>query len=532
MQTATVQIPASVTSRRLRGQSRSFWLSLGAIMLVGLVIRCLMHQDRAWQGDEWGTILALKESYHHLLTHFGSWQTMNFYLAGLKGLSALPGDTNWILVAPGIVAGVWLVVLAAAIGLRLGGGMTALCAALLVATNPFLVTYSITIRSYIFLAAFSSAMLLCYLDWREHGRWRDGVLTGLCGGLALIFHLNATYTLAAIGVLALGWMMSSWRANPRGTLVRRMRLVVPCAVLVGLAAACYLPQMPDIAQFRGKWSHIPPTSLFFVPEVMARFFGSGWWAMPAVGMMLFAAWRSLRHRRPTEMLIVVIVVPVAAICVTGVSHYPHAYARFLVAVLPWMLILLADGLTIGSRSAAFGLLCLLMVGNAQGLMAQDRWFDGRPWHRVAVYIQDHAAGDARCVLIGPGVQGTALSVYGLEPSVSIVDVLKGRADDAAVELVLVDTQAVLPASAALGQLGEVRVVMVRGSVGEVAGKAVELLHEAAGGQVDARLAAVYAQLRELKRWQGDEAAAQHYTLLYEQSRALDHRVRNTPPQMR
>jgi hypothetical protein len=85
---------------------------------------------------------------------------MNFYLAALKCIHDRLGGVNWLLVAPGILAGCWLVYLTGAIARRLGGSTgVALSAAALAATNAYLVAFSVTIRVYIFLAAFTGLFI-------------------------------------------------------------------------------------------------------------------------------------------------------------------------------------------------------------------------------------------------------------------------------------------------------------------------------------------------------------------------------------
>src|SRR5262245_1338767 len=165
------------------------------LLLLAIVYGALgvwVHAGRSWQGDELGSYLAFRADYRHLLTYFGGWQTMNFYLAALKAIYSVRGGANWLLVLPGLAAGMLLVLIVAGIVRAVGGSRsTALIAALLTSVNPFLLEYGVTIRSYIFLATFSAAMVWALLRWKATGGWRDGVLCGVSGGLALLAHLNA-----------------------------------------------------------------------------------------------------------------------------------------------------------------------------------------------------------------------------------------------------------------------------------------------------------------------------------------------------
>jgi hypothetical protein len=448
---------------------------------------------------------------------------MNFYLAGLKALHEVGASTPWPLAAPGIVAGAALVWVAAALALYLGAGRAgALTAGVVVAVNPVLVAYGGTIRSYIFLALFSTATITALYRWRLHGRWRDGMLCGVCGALALLAHLNAVYTYVVTAVLAAGWTVSE--PGPWAVRARKLtRLAVPVlgmALLVGIA---YLPQLPDIARFRARWSDTPPIALTFVPTVVSRVFGAGYAVLPAVALLAYAAWRACRDRRDSQWMLLAVVLLVAAISLAGVSHYPWAYTRFLVAGIPWLIVLMADGVAVlTTHSRLVGGLAVGAVAAASlvGLTAERGTLHARPWQSIAQYLRHDAASNDRCLVLGDDIFQVPLKLYGAACDLDAVDILTAIPADRPVRLRVVVMPGKLDIAGETRRFGQVRVLELSGSPGSVAAALSQVLIDGARERVVDDFAHVYGQLAALARWSGPATDAEKYILLRERCRAL------------
>ena len=504
-----------ISSTTLRGQSARFRLALILICAMGLGIRIFLHAGRAWQGDEWGSIQALSDDYRSLLTHFGGWKTMNFYLAALKTIGGLTLQPNWILAAPSVLCGCWLIVLAATIALRLGGGARgALFAAGLVATNPFLVYHSVAIRSYIFLAAFSSAMLLYFLNWQITGRRRDGIACALLGALSLLMHLNGIYTVAAIGMLTLIWAVPRLARREADTWRRLAALGVPAVILLGSAAAAYIPQMPDIRKFRSLWSDTPPTSLTFLPKTASLFFGEGYLVLPAIGAILYAAWRVTRQRGPGQILLVAVMVPVAAVSLAGVSHYPHAYARFLIAVLPWLLILIADGLAAATsawgRAASIAVVLAVVAGGMQSHRAAYQDLHAAPWNRISAALKQRMEPADTCFVLGRPVYVAGLQAYGVSAKTGIADTLAALPQGQPCVVFLVDTARLLKGRPDVEHFGRLGLRRVTGMPRVIAQGICADLIVGAGGRIDADLVTPYLDIAQLLHWLGRPDQTQTY----------------------
>lgn len=507
------------------------WVPLLAVGVLHAVLCIYFHCDRSWWGDEWGTIIALRSSYHFLLTHFGEWISMNFYIAGLKMLHDGFDAENWLLVAPGIAAGVCLVELVAGIALRFEcRHEEAIAASLLTAVNPLLVRYSVTIRSYIFLAAFSAAMLLFLLDWRRSGRWRDGWLCAGATLLGLLAHLNAIYSVGAIVVLAVGWSVRRAIEGDSTWYRALTRLALPLGAATCLAVAAYWPQAADIARVRAQWSDTPPTPLGFLPQVFRSYFGRGLPSVVAVAAVLYAAWRVCHERRETQWLLLAVISLVAALSASGVSHFPWAYARFLIAGLPWLLILMVDGLFATSTSrlgyARAGVLLLAMVSLValtDARAEQHRY----PWQRIAAYVQE-TGGTANCALLGTPILEAALRAYGID-SKPVTSLLSAQPSERPVRMVLVDAESVVQSPSSVA-FGKAQVVTVEGPPAEIADRLVESILRGAAGRIDANLEPAYRTAVNLLRWRGRIEQAAAIEDLRRQCELQMDTVRMAPPQ--
>ena len=504
------------------------------LCLLSMLLSIWFQHGRSWDGDEWGSCLAFSESYHTLFTHFQGWETMNFYLAGLKLIHDQMGGGKWLLVLPGILTGGWLVWLVASLALRLHATKHAvLTAALLVSVNPFLVGYGVTIRAYIFLAAFSSAMMLCLFDWRQTGRWTQGALCGLSGALGLLAHLNAIYTFAAVSVLAVCWTTGRALRREPDWFVRFLRLGIPVIVLCGLAAAAYIPQGDDIMRFRSLWSDTPPTPVNYLPAVLVRFFGKGYLPLPALAALFYSAWRSSRDGRQTQWMLLAVIVPAASISLAGVSHFPWAYSRFLIAVLPWLVLLIADGLWPAAgrwQWMAWGAVVVLTVCSLVALKEWRDQFHGYPWDRVAQRARQAMAPNGGCVVIGKPVNREALLCYGVSSYQSLEEALSSVPADQSLRMVLVDTAGVFENESKAETSGLAHILILEDKPHALCDQLVKILVAGTGDRVSGDLAPVYEQLAALFRWAGRMEEASKYDHLYYRCLLRTPEAMNAPPQ--
>ena len=125
----------------LRQLSRKERVVLGAICLCyNWPCSAALQHGRVFLGDEIGTLRYLKESPSYILTHFGTWLSMNYFILVEKGVAWLCGATDWHLTLLPMTAAVAIIPLTASLALKFTGSTrTALIAASLAAFNYYLV---------------------------------------------------------------------------------------------------------------------------------------------------------------------------------------------------------------------------------------------------------------------------------------------------------------------------------------------------------------------------------------------------------
>jgi 4-amino-4-deoxy-L-arabinose transferase-like glycosyltransferase len=329
---------------RLRDLPNNTLLILATIITIGASLRICYQLDRPFTGDEVGTLLNTAQGFRFLLSRFGGWLTMNYYIILIKCIGAWTENNAWALVMPSLLAGVITIVLVAALCVRLSSNRTALLAAFFVSVNPYLVFHSVQIRSYMLLTAFSLGSLIYFYDWCNTSRWHNGIGCAACGALALLSHANAVYQLGFIGFLFIIWIgQNRIKILSLSYFRRTASFIVPMIVSLSLVGVAYLPLLKQMKYFRKMWTDIPPTGLDYLPFMFNLFFVKGFFVLPTLLLLAFGLWVASQHNHRLMLLALGIVLPISFASMLGVSHYPWAYARFFIPILPLMLVFIAEG---------------------------------------------------------------------------------------------------------------------------------------------------------------------------------------------
>jgi len=357
---------------------------------------------------------------------------------------------------------------------------------------------------------------------------------GIWGALALLSHTNAMYTYASAAVLALSWTVSSWRLGRKQALEGLGRLVLPVAFLSALAAVAYLPQLRDLEQIRAKWSDTPPIALTFLPAMFSNYFGAGFLTCPTLLMLIYAAWRACRNGRQSQWMLLAVMTAIGSISLAGVSHFPRTYARFLIATLPWLILVIADGCTtiaLNSRKAAGAALLLLVACSLVALNTDRQQMRMHPWQQIVHALRDDIAAGEQCLLVGPVGANTALHVYGVACHRNAAEALSGLPleDPTRLAIVLIpdEINVDLPSRA----YGTVRIITMAGRPREIAATLSRALIAGANDRVVGGLAEVYQQIGILLRWIGPQDTAAKYDRLARSCQMQADRFRELPPQL-
>ena len=414
----------------LRQLSRKERVVLGAICLCTLALLAALQHGRVFLGDEIGTLRYLKESPSYILTHFGTWLSMNYFILVEKGVAWLCGAADWRLTLLPIAAAVAIIPLTASLALKFTGSTrTALIAASLAAFNPYLVYWGPAIRAYSLLVALSLLAINEFFHWYQQRDWWSGVRCAAVVLLLLLAHLNGVYTVAFLVSIAsgrklfplVGLAAEGFSGNP-GLFGFRWAVV---AIIVGVA---YWRLLPDIAKVNKEWgTDTPPTSMGYIPQVFTTFMGVGYVALLSVLLLLAGSWSAIREKRGLLLLCVAIILAPILMSLQGVSVDTAAFARYLICSLPLLLILMAEGIDWLARSvwqrrtaiAAWGLTALIVVCWAPLVQAQflakKRW----PYARVAKFL--HTQMQKNDVIVAGWSIGFTLSQFFPEDRIMLPD---------------------------------------------------------------------------------------------------------------
>jgi hypothetical protein len=343
-------VPSDLGLKRLSRRER---LALGAVCLCTLALLAAIQYDRVFLGDEIGTLKCLKESPGYILTHFSTWLSMNYFILAEQGIARLCGAADWRLTLLPMAGAIAIIPLTASLALKLTGSTrTALIAAGLTAFNPYLVGFGPVIRAYSLLVAFSLLAISEFFNWVQYRNWRSGVRCALAVLLLLLTHLNGAYTVVFIILLLAGEAISSAWSGDRKFLWQARTLWLPLAVVAMIVGIAYWRLLPDIAKINREWgTDKPPTTMAYLPRVFTTYMGIGYTSILPGMLLLVGCWSAVREKRALLLLCGVIILIPVLMSLQGVSVPTPAYARYLIFLLPLLLILIAEGIDWLARHA-------------------------------------------------------------------------------------------------------------------------------------------------------------------------------------
>ncbi|HEV7734861.1 MAG TPA: glycosyltransferase family 39 protein [Candidatus Binatia bacterium] len=380
--------------RRLRDLSPGLKLALVVITFGGAGLRFWFQWGRPFTGDEVGTLYWMKRDYGFILSNFiDPWLSMNVFIAMTKALGTLSSWNPWVMNLPSLAAGVVVVPLVAAVGVRVASPSVALMAATLAAANPYLLFYAVQLRAYALLLVGVLVALIGFLDWQRTERTRDGVWCAAGMTLACVMHSNAIYFAAALAVLGVTW----WYRDPRPWRQRlgaARTLLGPLVVAAVVVVAIYLPVIGPMRAYSVRNAAVPPTTLAWVPYALREYFGAGFLVLPSLALAALGARAAAGVEPRLRAIVVAVVVPVIAASWVGLSAFPWAMARYLLVVLPPLLILVAAGVTTLPRRARAIALLVIVATWIPAIARLDADKRARPWARVGAHLaRTTRAGD-------------------------------------------------------------------------------------------------------------------------------------------
>lgn len=315
--------------------------SLVLITAIGAVIQILNAYHRPFVGDQIGTLINIEKSFSYLLTHFEGWLTMNYFIAFEKLVFLLCGNHPGYLVALPLLAGIAIIPLTGFLALRFSNTKVALIAATLVAANPYLIHYSSIIRSYSLLTMFSLVVIIMFFRWYFSRTLKDGILVSGACYLLLLSHLNGAYVIAYILIICGIDFLTRLTKKQKPEMVT---FIVPMIVVFICTVASYYSMYPEIVRWGIIWHDNPPTSISYIPFVFGKYFSGNYYGWLTAFLLIVSFFISYKENKATFILLPCIIIPIIFISIQGVAHFPWAYARFLIFVIPILIIFLAESI--------------------------------------------------------------------------------------------------------------------------------------------------------------------------------------------
>ena len=383
---------------RKQSFSRTEIFYLLLLIVGGTITRFFYHYNRPFVGDEVATLIQIKKSAVYILTHFEAWLTMNYFILSEKFLLKIAFGNQLSLIILPEIAGIATIPLTATLTKMFASKKTALVAAALVAFNPYLISYSGIIRSYSLLAAISLLTIILFFNWYSNRTYKNGIYLALACYVLMLSHLNGAYTLAFIFSLAgieLFYVLIKRGKN------NLLTLLIPVSVSMAITIISYIALAKAISLWGIPWHDVPPTSISYVFFAFSSYFGVGFYGWASAFLMFSAIFLTIRVKNnPLMILLPFIPLTILLISVQGISHFPEAYSRFLIFLVPVCAIFIAEGIVYLSaiipvkNNIAITIFTLLVVSTwVPNFLHGYKTKIYQPWGQVAEFIKNSANGN-------------------------------------------------------------------------------------------------------------------------------------------
>jgi len=337
------------------------------------------------------------------------------------------GDSEFALRFPSACLGVLAVWLIHAVGCLLGGRITGLLAAALLAVSPFHIWYSTEARMYALLAACGLAFLLCVLKVlnRPSGVWLAGL--AVSGAVFLYSHVYALFGFATVGsacaVLAISDILRT--RSPRGSNALTACFAMAASVLAFLPWLFVLASRARSVAETEFWIAFPGGA--FLNTLAFGLSGSLilFWVLVilAAVCVLFGPPASTRPsgkgatgRRAVAVCCAYTFGPAGLAYLYSTLFQPILFDRYLIAAWPGLLLLASAGAQklvpkFGPAAVLAAALVLIFPEMKFTLFEKVR----PEWREVAADYEAHRSPGDRLILY-KGFAAPALAYYLREPA--------------------------------------------------------------------------------------------------------------------
>ena len=385
-------ISSSGEELRLEGRQR---LLHGTIFGLGIVLRLVYQFHRSFIGDEVGTLMWIRSPAKYILTHFGTWLSMNYFLVAERWIWLAFGGNTLVLTVLPLVDSVLNMPLTTALALRFTNVRTSLIYTLLVAVNPYLIMIAPQIRAYSLLGIGSLLTILMYLRWRDRPGIGRGSLCAAATVLCCLAHPNGFYVVLFIGLLFLADVVRLPGFRPPWSRVG-LSIGIPMILAGAVIVAAYAPLWKEMKEVQAYWTTTPPTNVGYFAAVISSYFGEGYFALLPAALLIAGTWSASQGRRKVLVLWLPVVIGMLVMALQGLDHFPWAFARFLSYGIPCLCIILAQGVEWVSEQIPEsrtwimpGVVAVVLGNGVPGLHSLFEDKAGQPWNKLGQYLDSH-----------------------------------------------------------------------------------------------------------------------------------------------
>ena len=352
-----------------------------ALLVVFLAAGTYLRVEGFWNlplyGDEYHNLSILAQDWRGIWTSFDDRGSHVAFPLLQRASQELLGRGVWVLRLPALAAGIGGLLICYPLARRLVGSTAAVIATAGFALSPMHVYYSRFARPYA-LVMFLALVLVFLLDVALHAKRRAALAwvgAGLVTGLLPFVHLSSIGVVAALGLgaVSLAWLRERSARTLLGPLSALALGTVVCVAL-------YAPAWDALRLYMDRRTEGPPPEPFD-PLGIATLLSGGRVAGVLLSVALPIAVAGLAGHRPATAvwLAAVVAGPAVVLALTRPHGMAYAYARYLGAALPFLLMgaswLVAAAVRSQSAAVAAGALAVL-AAYAAGPLSPARPDDG------------------------------------------------------------------------------------------------------------------------------------------------------------
>ena len=233
--------------------------------------------------------------------------------------------------------------------------------------------------------------MILFFEWQDVRNYKNGIKVGVGCYILVLAHPNGVYTIAYLLLMtAVGFLYTPSREKYFNGI---MTLLFPLSISLLLIVISYVKIFPEMLQEGMKWHDSPPTSISYILYIFTQYFAGDFYAWLSASFFIAGVLISYKYEKPVAVLLPSIFLPIILISIQGLSHFPWGYGRFLIFIVPVIIIFIAEGVSYNALkyfpnkshlSTAVIVILLILTWTPHLATIFNEQFSF-PWHTVASF---------------------------------------------------------------------------------------------------------------------------------------------------